>query len=177
MTELRDFVEKHNDFLDDLEPIPGHFERFEKKMGKTDSIRSILVPLLAAASVAIIVTGLLFNLKLNYENSITLGDISIEYQEAELYYNNLFMTEYDRFQENVKQTNIRSNIDSELESMEIAYEQLIDDFKTNPYDSRVINALIMHYQTKVDFIKQINNQLDDNMNQNITDNNYESDRI
>lgn len=178
MDELKNIISKNHGLLDDIDPLPGHLDRFEKKLGETEKIRLILIPLLAAASIAVVITIILFNLKMNYENEITLGDVSIEYKEAEMYYQNIFLTEYNEFQKNISQSaSLNTYVENELDLMDKAYEQLIDDFKTNPYDARVISAIIIHYQTKVDFIIRINEQLENNNVKNVTEYNYEGNRI
>lgn len=178
MTELKKIIRKNQRLLDDIEPLPGHLDRFEKKLGNVENIRYIILPVLAAASVAFLITIMLFNLKMSYENEITLGDVSMEYKEAEMYYQNIFLTEYNEFQNKITpSTTLNAYVENELEQMAMAYEQLVDDFRTNPYDTRVISAIIMHYQTKVDFIKKINEQLENNNVRNVTDYNYEGNRI
>ena len=61
---------------------------------------------------------------------------------------------------------------SELRSMDSVYVQLQKDLKANPNDERIINAMIEHYQTKVEVMSYIVNQLKAirNENQNDTDN-------
>jgi hypothetical protein len=178
MDELKNLIQRNQTLIDDIEPIPGHADRFSKKLNKEDNFRSIIAPVLAAASIAIFITIGLFNMKINYENNISLGDISVEYQEAEIYYQEVFSYEYNKFRESTAQTlSLKNNIEYELEIMDKAYDQLLYDFRTNPYDARVINAIIMHHQTKVDFMKRINEQLVNNEVENVIDYNYESNRI
>jgi uncharacterized protein (DUF305 family) len=62
--------------------------------------------------------------------------------------------------------------------MDAVYENLKRDLKNNPSDERVINAMIQHYQTKVDIMNQILTQLHQvkALNQQKSDN-YESTEI
>jgi len=58
---------------------------------------------------------------------------------------------------------------SELRSMDSVYVQLQKDLKTNPNDERIINAMIEHYQTKVEVMSYILNQLKVIRNENLKD--------
>jgi len=66
----------------------------------------------------------------------------------------------------------------ELKQMDIVYESLKRDLKNNPSDERIINAMIQHYQTKVDIMNRILTQLHQvkALNQQKSDN-YESTEI
>jgi hypothetical protein len=50
--------------------------------------------------------------------------------------------------------------------MDSVYVQLQKDLKANPEDERIINAMIEHYQTKVEVMSYILNQLKDLRNEN-----------
>ncbi|MZP66817.1 MAG: hypothetical protein GT597_11770, partial [Bacteroidales bacterium] len=62
---------------------------------------------------------------------------------------------------------------SELRSMDSVYVQLQKDLKTNPNDERIINAMIEHYQTKVEVMSYILNQLKAIRNENLNDTYHE----
>jgi lipid II:glycine glycyltransferase (peptidoglycan interpeptide bridge formation enzyme) len=50
-------------------------------------------------------------------------------------------------------------LEKEMKSMDSIYVQLQKDLKANPDDERIINAMIEHYQTKVEVMNYIINQL------------------
>jgi uncharacterized protein (DUF305 family) len=54
----------------------------------------------------------------------------------------------------------------ELSEMDSIYENLKKDLTTNPNDQRVINAMIQHYQLKVEVMNQILNQLQNAQKEN-----------
>jgi uncharacterized protein (DUF305 family) len=58
-------------------------------------------------------------------------------------------------------------LSKELKSMDSTYVQLQKELKANPNDERVINAMIEHYQTKVDVMNYILSQLKAIRNENI----------
>jgi len=59
----------------------------------------------------------------------------------------------------------------EMRTMDSTYVSLQKELKANPNDERIINAMIEHYQTKVEVMSYIVNQLKAirNDNQNTTD--------
>jgi hypothetical protein len=58
---------------------------------------------------------------------------------------------------------------NEMKSMDSVYVSLQKELKANPNDERIINAMIEHYQTKVEVLNYIVNQLkairNDNQNE------------
>ena len=60
----------------------------------------------------------------------------------------------------------------EMKSMDSVYVSLQKELKANPNDERIINAMIEHYQTKLEVMTYIVNQLKTirNDNQNKTEN-------
>ncbi len=58
-------------------------------------------------------------------------------------------------------------LEKEMKSMDSVYVQLQKDLKANPDDERIINAMIEHYQTKVEVMSYILNQLKELRNENI----------
>ena len=61
---------------------------------------------------------------------------------------------------------------NEMKSMDSVYVSLQKELKANPNDERIINAMIEHYQTKLEVMNYIVNQLKTirNDNQNNTEN-------
>jgi len=55
---------------------------------------------------------------------------------------------------------------NEMQNMDSVYVQLQKDLNANPNDERIINAMIEHYQTKVEVLTFIVNQLKAIRNEN-----------
>ena len=49
---------------------------------------------------------------------------------------------------------------TELNEMDRLFHSLQEDFQANPKDERVINAMISHYQLKLEIMNQIIKQLE-----------------
>ena len=57
--------------------------------------------------------------------------------------------------------------------MDSVYVQLQKDLKANPSDERIISAMIEHYQTKVEVMSYIVDQLKAIRNENLNDTDHE----
>jgi hypothetical protein len=94
-------------------------------------------------------------------NRMALGDVSPEYREVENYYVhqvNLMENEIVNIDVNGKPEQ-KELLKKEMRSMDSVYVQLQKELKANPNDERIINAMIEHYQTKVDVMNYILDQL------------------
>lgn len=182
MKNIEDFISSNRQFFDGEEPSEGHFERFSRKLeircGEKVIRRSIVPYLLKAAVVTLLVTlSSLWtwdHFLRSDRNRMALGDISPEYREVENYYVhqvNLMENEIVNFDLKSRPEQ-KEILKKEIRSMDSVYVQLQKELKANPDDERIINAMIEHYQTKVDVMNYILDQLRSirNDNQNKTDN-------
>lgn len=169
MKNIEDYIRNNASRFDTEEPPEGHFERFSTKLeircGRKTIKRSIVPYLLRAAVVTLLVTLSSFWTWDHFlrpdRNRMTLGDVSPEYREVENYYVhqvNLMQSEIGSLslEDNPEQKNI---LNKEIKSMDSVYVQLQKELKANPNDERIINAMIEHYQTKVDVMNYILDQL------------------
>ncbi len=182
MATIEEIIRKNKDFFEDAEPSSGHFDAFNRKLEirfmKTAPKRSIVPYLLKAAVVTLLVTlSSLYTWDhfIRPESSrMTLGQVSPQYKEVENYYIhqvNVMEGEIVNIdmKANPKQTEMLMN---EVRSMDSVYVSLQKELKANPNDERIINAMIEHYQTKLEVMTYIVNQLKAirNDNQNKTQN-------
>lgn len=182
MKNIEDIIRSSKDFFDEAEPSKGHLERFNRKLelrfGARTIKRSIVPYLLKAAVVTLLVT--LSSLWTwdhfirSDRNRMTLGEVSPQYREVENYY----VHQVNLMESELVNIDLKNNPEqkemllSELKGMDSVYVQLQKELKANPNDERIINAMIEHYQTKVDIMSYIVNQLKviRNENQNKTKN-------
>jgi len=169
MKNIEELIRSNRDFFEDGEPSKGHFERFQMKLERrfqTGGIKRSIVPyLLKAAVVTLLVT---LSSLWTWDHFIrhdrgrmALGDVSPQYKEVENYYIhqvNLVESEITTIDisGNTKQ---REMLKKEMGSMDSVYIQLQKELKANPNDERIINAMIEHYQTKLEVMSFIVNQL------------------
>lgn len=182
MKTIEDVIRQNKGFFDEAEPSDGHLERFnlmlEVKFHKEAPKRSIVPYLLRAAVVTLLVTLSSLWVWDNFISSdsrrMALGDVSPEYREVENYY----IHQVNLMEGEISETNLFSNPEQkemllkEMESMDSVYVSLQKELKAHPNDERIINAMIEHYQTKVDVMNYIISQLKAirNENQNMKEN-------
>ena len=188
MKTIDDFIRRNKDYFNSSEPPAGHFERFQSRL----EAKKVILPqrvrvfpyLLRAAAVAILVT---LSSLWTWEHvlkpdsgKMTLSDVSSEYRQVESYYVQ---------QVNLMEGEIRSlpmgndpaqkeMLLEELKNMDASFSELQTDLKANPKDERVINAMIEHYQRKVEVMNFILSQLKQVSNDNhLNENNNETVRL
>jgi len=169
MKNIEELIRSNRDFFEDGEPSKGHFERFQMKLERrfqTGGIKRSIVPyLLKAAVVTLLVT---LSSLWTWDHFIrhdrgrmSLGDVSPKYKEVENYYIhqvNLVESEITTIDISGN-TEQREMLKKEMGSMDSVYIQLQKELKANPNDERIINAMIEHYQTKLEVMSFIVNQL------------------
>jgi len=176
MKNIEDILRENRNLFDDREPAEGHFERFEWKLERrlhSQARRRSIVPyLLKAAVVTVLITlsslWVWDNFIRTGKDRMALGDVSPEYREVENYYVRQVKSMEDELgtyylSDNPEQ---KKMLEQEIKSMDSVYVQLQKDLKANPNDERIINAMIEHYQAKVEVLSYIINQLKSIRNQN-----------
>jgi len=177
MKTIEEVVKNNRNFWDNQEPEEGHFERFSVKLELRRQARSVkrsIVPyLLRAAVVTLLVT---LSSLWTWDHFIrpdsrrmTLGQVSPQYKEVENYY----IHQVNLMQDEIVNTDIQNSPEqkemliSELKSMDSVYVSLQKELRANPNDERIINAMIEHYQTKLEVMTYIVNQLKTIRNDNL----------
>jgi len=146
-------------------PSDNHFEKFRKKLQKSKNTKELYILIYRIAVVFILVimiTGIFYMLNISGSSrSIRkISQISDELYEVEMYYKSRINNNYKK----IKNLNFDNNktekrlVLSELKEMDATYRDLQEDLIQNPYDGRVINAIINYYQLKLEFTDIIINQ-------------------
>lgn len=176
MKTIDELIRNNRDLFEDHEPAEGHFERFMRKLeisgNKVSLHRSIVPYLLKAAVVTLLIT---LSSLWTWEhfiradrNRMALGDVSPQYKEVENYY----IHQVSLMQSEIVTVDLKNNpaqkviLMKEMKSMDSVYVQLQKELKANPDDERIINAMIEHYQTKLEVMTIIVNQLESIRNEN-----------
>jgi hypothetical protein len=169
MKSIEDIIRNNKDFFEDAEPSTGHLERFNRKLEKRFQVntikRSIVPYLLKAAVVTLLIT---LSSLWTWDHFIrtgssrmTLGQVSPQYKEVENYY----VHQVNLMEGEIVNVDLKNNpaqktmLMKEMKSMDSTYVSLQKELKTNPNDERIINAMIEHYQTKLEVMSYIVNQL------------------
>jgi hypothetical protein len=183
MKNIDEIIRSNSDMFNGSEPLDGHLDRFnwklEKRLHSHTTKRSIVPYLLRAAVVTILVT---ISSIWTWEHFIrkdnggmTLGQVSPQYKEVENYYvHQVNLMESEIVNTDLKNTpEQKEMLVSEMKSMDSVYVQLQKELKANPHDERIINAMIQHYQTKVEVMTYILNQFKEIRNGNLNKSNDE----
>jgi cytochrome c-type biogenesis protein CcmH/NrfG len=176
MKTIEDIIRNNRAFFEDQEPSEGHFERFSVKLEirrqKMAGKRSIVPYLLKAAVVTLLVT---LSSLWTWDHFIrpgsrrmTLSEVSPQYKEVENYYlHQVNLMEGEILNLDTNQTpEQKEMLIKEMQSMDSTYISLQKELKANPNDERIINAMIEHYQTKLDVMTYIVSQLKSIRNEN-----------
>ncbi|HBC78238.1 MAG TPA: hypothetical protein DEO60_16415 [Bacteroidales bacterium] len=176
MENIEDIIRNSKEFFDGAEPSEGHFERFKRKLeircGEKTIKRSIVPYLLKAAVVTLLVTLSSLWTWDHFirpdRNRMTLGEVSPQFREVENYYvHQVKLMESELVNIDLKTNNEQKKmLVTEMNSMDSVYVQLQKELKANPNDERIINAMIEHYQTKVEVMSYILSQLKAIRNEN-----------
>lgn len=169
MKNIEDIIRNNRDFFEDAEPSEGHFERFNRKLEIRFQVaapkRSIVPYLLRAAVVTLLVT---LSSLWTWDHFIRpgssrmkLGQVSPQYKEVENYYvHQVGLMEGELINVDLKNNPEQKELLlKEMKSMDSTYVSLQKELKANPNDERIINAMIEHYQTKLEVMTYIVNQL------------------
>ncbi|HNT94416.1 MAG TPA: hypothetical protein PLK17_04825 [Bacteroidales bacterium] len=169
MNRIEDIIKRGRSEFDDREPSDGHFERFSFKLATrlhSGAVKRSIIPhLLKAAVVTLLITlSSLWTfdhfVRPNLKRTMTLSEVSPEYREVERYYVqqvNLMENEFSSLDlSNPEQKEV---LLQEMASMDSVYSDLQKELRANPNDQRIIDAMIKHYQTKLEVMSYILDQL------------------
>jgi hypothetical protein len=169
MKTIEDIIRNNKDFFEDGEPSEGHFERFNRKLEirfQTEAPKRSIVPYLLRAAVVTLLVTLSSLWTWDHfirtgSSRMTLGQVSPQYKEVENYY----IHQVNMMEGEIVNVDLKNNpgqkvmLMKEMKSMDSVYVSLQKELKANPDDERIINAMIEHYQTKLQVMTYIVNQL------------------
>ena len=159
MINIDEIIINNKNLFDYKEPDYGHFERFKDKLNLSQkrSIRFSIINVLKVAAVAVLIIISSIWVTENFiidKKEISLGDVSPEYNDVEFYYISLVnskLTEINKYNNNLKE----ELLNKELIEIDSLYTNLQKELKANYDDERIINAMIFHYQAKVEILTQV----------------------
>jgi hypothetical protein len=187
MKNIEDIIRNNKDFFEEAEPSTGHFERFNRKLEnrfQVNTIKRSIVPYLLRAAVVTLLVTLSSLWTWDHfirsgSSRMTLGQVSPQYKEVENYY----VHQVNLMESEIVNVDLKNNPEQknlllkEMKSMDSTYVSLQKELKANPNDERIINAMIEHYQTKLEVMSYIVNQLKIIRNDNQKKTENEKDRL
>jgi hypothetical protein len=185
MKTIEEIIRNNKEFFEEAEPSKGHFERFNRKLEvrfQTTSIKRSIVPYLLRAAVVTLLVTLSSLWTWDHfirpgRSKMTLGQVSPQFKEVENYYiHQVNLMESEIVTVDLKNSPEQKEVlMKEMKSMDSVYVSLQKELRANPDDERIINAMIEHYQTKLEVMTYIVNQLKTIRNDN--QNNAENEKI
>ena len=166
MDSLEQLILDNRDEIQNDLPPEGHFERFEMKLSRNSRKHSNYWIGFISGMVAVLIIGLLLfvNPGKKMKNSMTLGSVSGQYAEVEYYYTRSIMHQTQKLNEYSekygKDDPSMKIVLKELEEYDRTFSQISSELRTTPSDERVINAMITYYQTKLEIINKILNEIE-----------------
>lgn len=162
MIDLEKHIKEQRLLLDADAPREGHEDRFREKLAYEPARRiNFRHVLQLAASIAVILASAIVLIRTNKSgDKVAELEIPASVIEADHYY----ATQVDQKVDEIRaftfdNVNEKAVLLEELEELDIYQQQLMKDLEANPEDERVINAMIKHYQVKLDVMDQIIYQL------------------
>jgi hypothetical protein len=166
MDELEKLIGENRQIFDSAEPSEGHFDKFEKMLMATqvNKSRSLVWPtLLKIASIVILLllSGLYVTEHFILNNLPVANNKSSEFTEAQQYYIQLVDQRIGTIEQmkSIMTPEQKDMLVKELSEMDDMYEKLQKDSKLMPNDPRIIQAMLQHYQMKMDILNRIVNDL------------------
>jgi hypothetical protein len=166
MDNLENLIKNYREEIQNDFPPEGHFERFEMKLKKRNSFHpNYWIGFLSGIAAVLIIGFIFFSRQEKQDNSIvTLSSISKQYAEVEFFYtstiNNQTIKLNDLTRNLEKEDPSLETIANELKEYDRTFQQICSELKASPNDERVISAMISYYQTKLEIINRILNELE-----------------
>ena len=165
-SDIEKLIREQRLLLDSDRPREGHEQRFLQKLESLPKqVPHRRIPfrhaIQVAASIAIIVTSAVLLVR-NQKNSqmASRQELPAAIMEADFYYASLVNARYDEIKDfEFTDQEEKDLLLWELKDLEDYHQQLMKDLEANPDDERVVNALIRHYQLKLEVMDQIIRQL------------------
>jgi len=160
-------IENRADFGE--EPPEGHFDRFAERLRIAESKRKGLqfTPFLKVAAVLVVVllsANLYVHFTSHKSNIAEVAIIKNDLGEASFYYTNCInngISDLEKMaSEGIGSKKELVQIKQELSEMDSLFVNLKAEYKANPNDERIINAMIEYYQTKLDIVNTIKTDLE-----------------
>jgi len=167
MQNLRHKIINNRQEFDHAEPGNGHFERFAEKLRRANIGKRFSIPYYLKIAVVLILVSISSILIYEYikpanQNTYeyTFGKISPEYREVEDFFIHTINTRYETLENlNIGDAEQKEMIKKELKEMDKILESLFRELNNEPNNEKLINAMIQHYQMKLEIMNSIIGQL------------------
>ncbi len=170
MDELKKLIAENREMLDSAEPSEGHINRFSEILNqqnnqKSNKLSFTWTTMLKVASVAILVvlSGLYVTERvLELVPEANHAQFNPEFSETQQYYVQLVSQRIGEIEQmnKVMTPEQRQMLMDEMTNMDSMYKKLQNDLDAMPNDPRIMQAMLQHYQMKMDILNRIINDLE-----------------
>jgi len=167
--DLEDFINDNKSLFDTEVPKNGHFERFQMKLNSQEKPKRLLYNVLkyAAAVIFLISTFFIYENYLNINNKeiITENEIDIEddFSDVSNFYSSRLDAKFEEFNsvscKNVEDQKQKQIIQDDIDELKNEYNELMIEYKLNPNNNLIKNALISNYRLRIDTLGRVINNL------------------
>jgi hypothetical protein len=167
MNDLKKYLNENRDVIDGMEPLDGHFDRFEerlnsrareKKRKKATKVK-LYGAVSVAASIALVATGI-WMYKQQPDNA---GEIFSEFVETEVFYRTQMDKQiagiYCKLAETDAET--QSLLTKDLEEIVENTDTFVEEIRDAKDGELAIYYLVEHYEANLDALRFINNKLEE----------------
>jgi flagellar basal body-associated protein FliL len=162
--DLEDFVSENIDLFNTEEPPEGHFDRFKEKLEQNSASKgkSIVYRSLRYAAVIVLLISAFFVWQ--YTDIFTgsgsfaqVSDEEEEFTEIANYYDAQINEKYNELNSiTCKAGNEpKTEVNNDLLELTGAYEELENEYKENPDNEIIKDAIIQNYQMRLDILDMV----------------------
>lgn len=173
--EIEQLIMAHRSNFDTAELPQGHLERFQRRLEQERRVKPLFQGRIWKVAAAVIFLFLAGNqariwLVPEKETPTTLAALSPEYAEVEFYYTRAIQSGMEHLSyltgSGVISAQDNAIMQEEFREFETRYKTLQEELQANPYDERVINAMIEYYQARLQVINMVLSKLEEVRQQN-----------
>jgi len=168
--DIEDFVKNNNQLFNQEEPDKGHFDRFKAKLeqnSKKKNNKILRISMRITSVAAVLVLGfVIFNHTNDFVKSKKISEtISFETNENFNEVSDFYQSQIDskineiNHLECKKSVNQKEQINEDLSELTNSFNELNNEYKNNPDNPMIQNAMITNYQTRVSMLDMIADKL------------------
>lgn len=165
MDELKKIIAENRELFDSALPTEGHMDRFYDKLNaqsepqiKKIDFSWVSILKVASVSILIVLSGLYVKDRLfTLVPEVPFELANQEFVETQQYY----VQQVDQkigaigLMDNALSTEQREILTLEMSNMDNMYKKLQSDLNTMPNDPRIMQAMLQHYQMKMEILNRI----------------------
>jgi hypothetical protein len=166
--KLEEIIRNNAGVFDSGEPSAAHFEKFLKKLdgrhqnAKKDRFVRMLTYVASAAAVFLLVVSIIL-LRRQSSDINTAQQLPVEVTEIENYFQYQIESNLRTLNSSLENCPVqKQNLQLCFKELDKSFRTIQNDLKANPGNELVMNALINHYQTKLEIMEQIARQTNKN---------------